>query len=120
MLRRLNTAANSSGYPVAAHRCLLDIGGGDGSFLAAAATRAPDLELQLFDLPAVADRARMRFEAAGLAGRATAFGGSFQTGLLPVGADLVSLVRVLHDHDDEDVMGLLRAIHRPCRRTARC
>lgn len=98
-------------YPVAAHRCLLDIGGGDGSFLAAVAARAPDLELQLFDLPAVADRARMRFEAAGLAGRATAFGGSFRTGPLPVGADLVSLVRVLHDHDDEDVMGLLRAIH---------
>lgn len=99
-------------YPVAAHRCLLDIGGGDGSFLAAVAARAPDLKLQLFDLPAVADRARMRFEAAGLAGRATAFGGSFQSGPLPVGADLMSLVRVLHDHDDEEVMGLLRAIRR--------
>jgi demethylspheroidene O-methyltransferase len=98
-------------YPVAAHRCLLDIGGGDGSFLAVVAARAPDLKLQLFDLPAVADRARMRFEVAGLASRATAFGGSFKSGPLPVGADLVSLVRVLHDHDDEDVMGLLRAIH---------
>jgi demethylspheroidene O-methyltransferase len=99
-------------YPVAMHRCLLDIGGGDGSFLAAAAQRAPDLKLQLFDLPAVAERARMRFDAAGLAARATAFGGSFQSGELPTGADLVSLVRVLHDHDDEDVMALLRAVHR--------
>jgi len=99
-------------YPVGMHRCLLDVGGGDGSFLAAAASRAPSLELQLFDLPAVAERARIRFEAAGLSGRATTFGGSFQSGELPVGADLISLVRVLHDHDDEDVMALLRAIHR--------
>ncbi len=99
-------------YPVGMHRCLLDVGGGDGSFLCAAAQRAPGLQLQLFDLPAVVERARMRFEANGLGRRATAFGGSFQSGELPAGADLISLVRVLHDHDDEDVMRLLRMIHR--------
>ena len=39
-----------------------------------------------------------------------AIGGSFLTGRLPEGADIVSLVRVIHDHDDADVMVLLRAI----------
>ena len=47
-------------YPIHRHRCLLDVGGGEGVFLGAAATRAPALSLMLFDLPAVAGRARNR------------------------------------------------------------
>ncbi len=31
---------------------------------------------------------------------------------LPEGADVISLVRVLHDHDDEPVKALLRAAYR--------
>ncbi len=31
---------------------------------------------------------------------------------LPEGADVISLVRVLHDHDDEPVRALLRAAYR--------
>ncbi|MDF3813391.1 methyltransferase [Rhodopseudomonas sp. BAL398] len=92
--------------------CLLDVGGGDGAFLAAVAARAPQLRCILFDLPAVAARAAARFEATGLSSRATAIGGSFLTDALPDGADIVSLVRVIHDHDDAEVMTLLRAIHR--------
>jgi demethylspheroidene O-methyltransferase len=99
-------------YAVRRHRCLLDVGGGDGAFLVAAARRAPDLRLILFDLPAVAERARARFEAAGIAHRATAVGGSFLGDALPEGADAVSLVRVLHDHDDEAALALLRAVRR--------
>ena len=53
-------------YPIHQHRCLLDVGGGEGVFLAAAATRAPALRLMLFDLPAVAERARARLADAGL------------------------------------------------------
>ena len=72
-------------YPLGRHRCLLDLGGGDGSFLVAAAARAPHLRLVLLDLPAVAERARARFAAAGLADRATAVGGSFLTDAPPEG-----------------------------------
>ncbi len=97
-------------YDVGRHRCLLDVGGGDGRFLVEAAARAPSLRVMLFDLPAVAARAAARFAAAGLAARARAIGGDFRTDALPQGADLVSLVRILHDHDDATVQALLRAV----------
>jgi demethylspheroidene O-methyltransferase len=99
-------------YPLRGHRRLLDVGGGDGSFLRAAAAAAPELQLMLFDLPAVAERARARFAEAGLGHRAQCFGGDFGADALPEGADLISLVRVVHDHDDDRVLLLLRAAHR--------
>lgn len=99
-------------YPLDRHRRLLDVGGGDGAFLVAAGSRAPGLRLVSFDLPAVAERARARFEAAGLGGRAEAVGGDFLRDPLPAGADTVSLVRVLHDHDDAQALAVLRAIRR--------
>jgi demethylspheroidene O-methyltransferase len=99
-------------YPLHRHRCLLDVGGGEGAFLMAAAAHAPHLRLMLFDLPPVAERARARIAAAGLAQRATTFGGDFWMDALPTGADLVSLIRVLHDHNDDAAIGLLRAARR--------
>jgi demethylspheroidene O-methyltransferase len=101
-----------SAYSFGGHRCLLDIGGGDGSFIAAVAAQTPKLRFVLFDLPAVADQASERFRSVGLSCRAVAIGGSFLTGRLPDGADIVSLVRVVHDHDDAIVMALLRAVRR--------
>jgi demethylspheroidene O-methyltransferase len=98
-------------YALHRHRALLDVGGGDGRFLACAAQRAPALRLMLFDLPAVAQRAHARFDAAGIASRASVFGGSFLTDALPRGADVASLVRVIHDHDDARAMTILRAVH---------
>lgn len=92
-------------------RRLMDVGGGDGTFLTRAAARHPALEVVLFDLPAVAGLARERFAAAGLGARATAVGGSFRDASLPQGADAVSLVRVVHDHDDPVVLDLLTKIH---------
>ncbi|MFO0459652.1 MAG: methyltransferase [Burkholderiales bacterium] len=96
-------------YPFARHRVLLDVGGGEGAFAIAAAHRAPSLRVKLFDLPAVAERARERFAQAGLADRARTYGGSFHADALPRGADLVTLVRVLFDHPDERVLGILKA-----------
>jgi demethylspheroidene O-methyltransferase len=98
-------------YDVARHRLLLDVGGGEGAFLRAAAARAPALALALFELPPVAARARARFAEEGLAARATVHGGSFLDDALPPGADLVTLVRVCFDHDDAVVGALLRRVH---------
>ena len=99
-------------YSFKPHRCLLDIGGGDGTFLSAVAMQYSNLRGVLFDLPAVADAASARFRSNGLASRAVAIGGSFLTDDLPTGADIISLVRVIHDHDDDHVMTLLRKIRR--------
>ncbi|MGJ4905184.1 methyltransferase [Bradyrhizobium sp. HKCCYLS2058] len=94
-------------YPLSGHRCLLDVGGGDGSFLTAAARAAPQLQLKLFDLPEVAAIAQERLAKAGLADRVTITAGSFYDDALPTGADVISLIRVVHDHDDEAVARLL-------------
>jgi len=99
-------------YPMYRHQCLLDVGGGDGSFLASAAQRAPGLRVILFDLPPVAERARSRFAAAGLADRAIAVGGDFHVDPLPAGADVISLIRVIHDHDDAQALSILVAVRR--------
>jgi demethylspheroidene O-methyltransferase len=96
-------------FPLRESRRLLDVGGGDGTFLCTAAARWAHLQLMLFDLPPVAARARARFERDGLAARAEAFGGDLMRDPLPEGADVVSLVRVLHDHDDDAAMTILRA-----------
>eukprot|EP01034_Spumella_vulgaris_P005952 gene5952-7585_t len=98
-------------YPMHRHRRVLDVGGGEGKFLSAIAARWPQLGLFLFDLPPVAERARASFAAQGLATRTQTIGGSFLSDPLPLGADLLTLVRVLHDHDDASVMQLLRAAH---------
>ncbi len=96
-------------YPFERHRCVLDVGGGEGAWLTALARRVPALKLMLLDLPAVAERARARLAAAGLS--VSVYGGDF-THSLPEGADLITLVRVLHDHDDHTVVRALRAARR--------
>jgi demethylspheroidene O-methyltransferase len=96
-------------YSLAKHGCLMDVGGGDGSFLIEAAKRHETLKLVLFDLPAVAERAAQRFESGGLEARARAVGGDFLRDELPTGADVVTLIRVVHDHSDEGAAALLGA-----------
>ncbi len=94
-------------YPIGRHRRLMDVGGGEGAFLTAAAAHAPNLELRLFDLPAVADRARAQLARHNLEHRAEVLEGDFLSEALPVGADLITLIRILHDHDDAGVLALL-------------
>jgi demethylspheroidene O-methyltransferase len=98
-------------YDVSRHGCLLDVGGGEGRFLLAAARRAPQLRLKLFDLPAVVPPAREAFARAGVADRAEVHGGDFTRDALPPGADIVSLIRVMYDHGDARALAILRAVH---------
>jgi demethylspheroidene O-methyltransferase len=99
-------------YPLTKHHCLLDVGGGDGSFVVEVSKQSQQIKLMLFDLPQVAERAALRFDAMGLGTRARAIGGDFLNDELPEGADVVSLVRVIHDHDDAPAAAILRAVHR--------
>jgi demethylspheroidene O-methyltransferase len=97
---------------VGRHHALLDLGGGNGTFARAAARRAPRLAITVFDLPDVAALAQARLVEAGLGDRAKAVGGDFIAGPLPQGADLATLVRVLHDHDDDAVRAILANVRR--------
>lgn len=92
-------------------KTLMDVGGGTGVFLAAAGAAYPHLNLHLFDLPAVIDPATARFDREGLSTRSDITGGSFREDALPMGADSISLVRVLYDHADETVGMLLTKSH---------
>lgn len=91
-------------YAMLNHRVVMDVGGGEGGFLSAVGARWPHIELRLFDLPAVVERARMNVPGAQV------FGGDFLSDALPPGADLITLVRILHDHDDDGVARILASV----------
>ncbi|MEQ8858870.1 MAG: methyltransferase [Pseudomonadales bacterium] len=95
--------------PLASRHRLLDVGGGEGAFVAAALECHAHLSATVFDLPGVCEGARRYLERRGVGARARVQPGSFLSGALPPGADVISLVRVVHDHDDPAVLTLLRA-----------
>ena len=109
--QRLVAADTIAAVDWSASRRVMDVGGGTGAFLAALGQAQPQLAFDLFDLPAVAPLARRRFAEAGLAERTRIHAGSFRDTDLPVGADTITLVRVLYDHADETVLALLRSVH---------
>jgi len=94
---------------------LLDVGGGDGHFLQAVATRHKSLRLGLFDLPAVVDIASERLGKEGLDQRVALYPGDFHRDPMPRDYSTVSLVRILHDHDDDQALALLKNIRQSIR-----
>jgi len=98
-------------YDFSPHRHVLDIGGSNGSFILAAAAQYTGLTFTLFDLPAVGQIAQSRITAAGLESRVNVVGGSFLADPLPDSADVATLIRVLHDHDDDAVARILSAAY---------
>ena len=100
-------------YPLRAHRRLLDVGGGEGAFVIEAASSARrtctsrcSICRPLPSAPEVDSPTRR------LPSRTTVASGDFFHDALPDGADVVTLVRVIHDHDDAAVLALLRNIRR--------
>ncbi len=98
-------------YPFGGRKRLLDVGGGEGDFAATAAQKFPGLRITSFDLPSVAERAQAKLETLGLARRVAVVGGDMLHDPLPGGCDVVTLVRVLHDHDDDSALTILKAVH---------
>ncbi|MFM7084973.1 MAG: methyltransferase [Hyphomicrobium sp.] len=99
-------------YPFTEHKHLLDVGGGEGLFLCEVGRRFPHLSLTLFDLPAVAKQAKKNFIKNKLSSRTTTLGGNFFADPLPEKKDLITLIRILHDHSDDKVLQLLHNIHK--------
>jgi demethylspheroidene O-methyltransferase len=91
-------------YDLSGHKAILDIGGGTGAFLRAAGERHPNLSLNVFDLPNVtSDDPNI-----------TRYKGDFRQNLFPPNMDLITVIRVIHDHDDDAVLQLLRNIRKAC------
>ncbi|MFN9728456.1 methyltransferase [Acidovorax sp.] len=93
------------------HRCVLDVGAGKGRFVSELAVHAPHLQFKMFDLPPVLELAREGLQAKGLTQRVSLHPGSFLDDPLPKGADLITLVRVAHDHPDAVVRQILQKAH---------
>ena len=98
-------------YNFSKHQCMLDVGGGQGTFLKRVHAVSPQLKKMLFDLPGVAQLAAEQLALNSSTQGIQTHGGNFFTDPLPTGADLITLVRVIFDHDDERVLTLLRAIY---------
>ena len=91
-------------YNFSAHKNILDVGGGSGAFLRKVGNIYPQLNLNLYDLPGVVALAPDH-------PKLTRHGGDFREGPLPKGMDLITLIRVAHDHDDDVVLSVLHNIH---------
>lgn len=86
---------------------LADIGGGNGSLLAATLQRHPSLHGLLFDRPDVIERARTNLRAAGLENRCTLLGGNFFE-TIPGGGEVYLMRHIIHDWNDEQSRTILR------------
>ncbi|WP_214108915.1 methyltransferase [Acrocarpospora catenulata] len=96
-----------SGYDWGALGHIMDVGGGNGSLLAAILRAYPGLRGTVFDQPDTAEAARRTLAAAGLDDRADAVGGSFFEPL-PKGPKAYLLSAIIHDWDDESSITILR------------
>ena len=81
---------------------LLDVGGGTGTFARLAADRFPHSETAVFDLPQVIASIPPKHSQ-----QLRAYSGDMFNDALPEGFNAISLVRILHDHDDLPVERLL-------------
>lgn len=91
------------------HRRVLDLGGGTGGMSIALCRRVPTLEAIVFELPAVARRARAEAQASGV-GRVEVHEGDFLTAPFPPGCDAVLLANVLSMLDADANRALLARV----------
>jgi hypothetical protein len=94
-------------YDFSAFRNVVDVGGGNGSALSTILRRHPSIRGILFDMPAVADRARAALADSPANGRLRVEGGDFFKAV-PANADAYLLRHILHDWEDEDAIAILR------------
>ena len=108
------TAAVLEAYDFSVFNTLVDVGGGNGSQLAALLARHTALGGVLFDLPHVVQRAASMPAEAGLAGRCELRGGDFFRSV-PEGGDAYLLRHIIHDWTDEQALVILENCARAMR-----
>lgn len=103
---REHNSALVAAYDFSPFRVVADIGGGQGSTLAAVMSAYPALRGVLVDLPQVVAQAAVLAEA-GVADRCQVIGGDMLRAV-PTGADAYLIKRVLMDWGDVDSIAILR------------
>jgi SAM-dependent methyltransferase len=93
-------------YDFAPFRTIVDVGGGNGTALAAILRRHPEARGVLFDLPDVAERARRAPGWPDVAGRCDFVGGDFFDSV-PAAGDAYLLRHVVHDWEDREAVAIL-------------
>ncbi|WP_245681954.1 acetylserotonin O-methyltransferase [Actinomadura kijaniata] len=104
---RLTAAALPGHYDFGRFRTVVDVGGGDGTLLAAILDAHPSLRGVLFDSPEGLAQAGKTLRDRGVAERCTLETGDFFAAV-PPGGDLYLLKSVIHDWDEERAATILR------------
>jgi hypothetical protein len=115
---RFEAPAIAAGYHWGRMSQVIDVGGGNGTLLAAILTAHPGLRGTLVELPGPAETARRTLADAGVGDRCEILVGSFFEPL-PAGADAYVLSGVLHDWDDVHALAILRRCAEAAGRTGR-
>jgi hypothetical protein len=98
-------------YDFSAYGTIVDVGGGNGTLLAAILGATPAARGVLFDLPSGVVEAKKTLDAAGVAGRYDIHEGSFFESV-PSGGDLYILKSSIQDWNDERSVVILRNVRR--------
>jgi hypothetical protein len=110
-LTTLETARVLAAYDFSRFGTIVDVGGGNGSFLAALLRQHPQTKGILADLPHVVTQATEILQRAGVVGRCEVVGGDFFEAV-PPGGDLYVLKHIIHDWDDARARTILQNCHR--------
>ncbi|NEB40602.1 methyltransferase [Streptomyces sp. SID14515] len=102
-------AAISAVHDLGRFRTVVDVGGGDGTLLAAFLARYPQLTGTVYETEAGVARARETIAAAGLEDRYRAVAGDFFVDV-PGGADLYLIKNVVLNWDDDRAGAILRRV----------
>ena len=111
-------AAVLASYPFSTIDKLVDVGGGNGSFMISLLNANQAMKGVLFDLHHVAEQARKRIADAGLAERCEVIGGDIFTSV-PQGGTVYILSQIIHDWDDDRAIAILKSCYRAMKNKAK-
>lgn len=105
-ITHLVARAATAAYDFSGFKVIMDVGGGNGTFLASILQKAPAAAGILFDLSSGLREADTTLRNAGIADRCRVSPGNFFQSV-PAGADLIVLKSVIHDWDNEHAASIL-------------
>jgi hypothetical protein len=108
-LAGMTVATVVASYGFAVHHTIVDVGGGEGTMLAAILAAAPASKGILYDVPRVIETAPKVLRESNVADRVRIVEGSFFDGV-PPGGDAYLLKNIIHDWADDKALQILRNV----------